>query len=636
VAPPYPPHFDNNARCEYHAGAPGHNIESCKAFKYKVQELLDRKLISFKEEGPNVKTNPLPGHASSSVNAVEEVEEMDLLKEVSKIKTPLSVVRERLIGFELFERLHSGCKDCLRNPASCQGMKESLQKLIDQGLVQIGYSRKYASIAVVESLDPTPFEIPYQRVKVEIPVKKIDPMIFHIPAPFSFKSTKEVPWNYLPNVSVGEKSISTVEPIVDNIAGIGGMTRSGRIFSLDPPNKSTANELVGSTKRKAAEEFEMEVGQSKKMVPQEGAEEFLRIIRKSDYKIIDQLGQTPSKISILSLLLSSEAHREALLKILNEAHVTKDITVDQFDGVVANITTSRYLGFNESELPSEGQDHNKALHISVKCSDNILSKVLVDTGSSLNVMPKATLAKLASEGASLRPSSLIVKAFDGSRRAVMGEVDLPILIGPQIFNITFQIMDINPAYSCLLGRPWIHAAGAVTSTLHQKLKFITGDKMIVVSGQEDMMVSHLSSFRYIEADEEAIEVPFQALEIASVTTLKIKRKKGGLAMTSWKAMKEALEEGVPLGWGKVPEVCEKKDRFGLGYRPTTKGMLGAAQKKMGTLQEIFRSAGFNYEGDVAMMEDEEDKDVLNLVHQCAPDEVLRNWKAWEIPEVVFK
>ncbi|WJX67858.1 hypothetical protein P8452_52291 [Trifolium repens] len=606
VAPPYPPHFDNNARCEYHAGAPGHNIESCKAFKYKVQELLDRKLISFKEEGPNVKTNPQPGHASSSVNAVEEVEEMDLLKEASKIKTPLSVVRERLIGFELFERLHSGCKDCLRNPASCQGMKESLQKLIDQGLVQIGYSRKYASIAVVESLDPTPFEIPYQRVKVEIPLKKIDPMIFHIPAPFSFKSTKEVPWNYLPSVYVGEKSISTVEPIVDNIAGIGGMTRSGRIFSHDPPNKSTANELVGSTKRKAAEEFEMEVGQSKKMVPQEGAEEFLRIIRKT------------------------------LLKILNEAHVTKDITVDQFDGVVANITTSRYLGFNESELPSEGQDHNKALHISVKCSDNILSEVLVDTGSSLNVMPKATLAKLACEGASLRPSSLIVKAFDGSRRAVMGEVDLPILIGPQIFNITFQIMDINPAYSCLLGRPWIHAAGAVTSTLHQKLKFITGDNMIVVSGQEDLMVSHLSSFRYIEADEEVIEVPFQALEIARVTTLKTKRKKGGLAMTLWKAMKEALEEGVPLGWGKVPEVCEKKDRFGLGYRPKTKGMLGAAQKKMGTLQEIFRSAGFNYEGHVAMMEDEEDKDVFNLVHQCAPDEVLRNWKGWEIPEVVFK
>ncbi|MCI67814.1 hypothetical protein A2U01_0089073, partial [Trifolium medium] len=48
--------------------------------------------------------------------------------------------------------------------------------------------------------------------------------------------------------------------------------------------------------------------------------------------------------------------------------------------------------------------------------------------------------------------------------------------------------------------------------------------MIMVSGQEDMMVSHLSSFRYIEADEEDVEVLFQVLDIANVTTLKTKRK----------------------------------------------------------------------------------------------------------------
>jgi hypothetical protein len=47
---PYPPSFDVNASCDYHAGSPGHDVESCRAFKYKVQELIDRKLLSFKEE----------------------------------------------------------------------------------------------------------------------------------------------------------------------------------------------------------------------------------------------------------------------------------------------------------------------------------------------------------------------------------------------------------------------------------------------------------------------------------------------------------------------------------------------------------------------------------------------------------
>lgn len=31
-----------------------------------------------------------------------------------------------------------------------------------------------------------------------------------------------------------------------------------------------------------------------------------------------------------------------------------------------------------------------------------------------------------------------------------------------------------------------------------------------------MFVSHLSSFRYIEAGEETLEIPFQSLEIAAV------------------------------------------------------------------------------------------------------------------------
>lgn len=37
----------------------------------------------------------------------------------------------------------------------------------------------------------------------------------------------------------------------------------------------------------------------------------------------------------------------------------------------------------------------------------------------------------------MRSSALIVKIFDGSRRNVIGEVELPILIGPHVLNITF-------------------------------------------------------------------------------------------------------------------------------------------------------------------------------------------------------
>ena len=50
-------------------------------------------------------------------------------------------------------------------------------------------------------------------------------------------------------------------------------------------------------------------------------EEILKIIKKSDYNVVERLGQTPSKISMLSLLLCYEAHAKALIAFLKTAHV---------------------------------------------------------------------------------------------------------------------------------------------------------------------------------------------------------------------------------------------------------------------------------------------------------------------------
>ena len=45
--------------------------------------------------------------------------------------------------------------------------------------------------------------------------------------------------------------------------------------------------------------------------------------------------------------------------------------------------------------------------------------------------------KLKYQGMPMRPSGIFVKAFDGSRKSVIGEVDLPIHVGPHFFQINF-------------------------------------------------------------------------------------------------------------------------------------------------------------------------------------------------------
>ena len=74
-------------------------------------------------------------------------------------------------------------------------------------------------------------------------------------------------------------------------------------------------------------------------------------------------------------------------------------------------------------------------------------------------------------------------------------------------------MDINPAYSCLLSQPWIHSARVVPLTLHQKLKFVVRGQLIIVSREEDILVSFSSATPYVEAVEESLEMAFQALEV---------------------------------------------------------------------------------------------------------------------------
>jgi len=161
---------------------------------------------------------------------------------------------------------------------------------------------------------------------------------------------------------------------------------------------------------------------SRKKISTEEANEFLQIIQQSEFKVIEQLNKTLARVSLLELLMNSETHRALLVNIFNEVHITQDISVEGFEGIINNITANNYLTFVDEEILVEGRGHNRALHVSIKCLDHIVAKVLIDNGSSLNVMPMATLDKLLFNASHLRPSSMVVRAFDGSRRDVKGRL----------------------------------------------------------------------------------------------------------------------------------------------------------------------------------------------------------------------
>ena len=53
----------------------------------------------------------------------------------------------------------------------------------------------------------------------------------------------------------------------------------------------------------------------------------------------------------------------------------------------------------------------------------------------------------------------------------MGQIRLPIQIDSDMVDVDFIMVDAYSPYIAIVARPWLHALGAVSSTLHQKVKY---------------------------------------------------------------------------------------------------------------------------------------------------------------------
>lgn len=95
------------------------------------------------------------------------------------------------------------------------------------------------------------------------------------------------------------------------------------------------------------------------------------------------------------------------------------------------------MSFTEDEFDSEETNHNKPLHIIVRCKEYIIAKVPIDNGSALNVLPRYILNKIPVDISHMKPNTMTTRAYDGSPRQVIINIKIELVIGPQPFQVTF-------------------------------------------------------------------------------------------------------------------------------------------------------------------------------------------------------
>ena len=135
-----------------------------------------------------------------------------------------------------------------------------------------------------------------------------------------------------------------------------GMTRTGRVYT--PEN-------LGGTSKEAA---------PKLPIVETGTDDLWRKIQAREYSVVEHVNKTHAQISILSLLQNSDAHKNALMKVLSEAYVPADITSGEMDNMVRHVLESHKITFHEDELPPEGLSHKKELHITMQFEDKFIAR----------------------------------------------------------------------------------------------------------------------------------------------------------------------------------------------------------------------------------------------------------------------
>ncbi|OIT38607.1 hypothetical protein A4A49_51672 [Nicotiana attenuata] len=227
-------------------------------------------------------------------------------------------------------------------------------------------------------------------------------------------------------------------------------------------------------------------------------------------------------------------------RILRGGTTKKDVLMKMLSGAsVPSNTSSEALAATIGKM---GLGHNKALHITVKCGDKVVSRVLVDGRSGVNTCPLYTLQELGIHLREFKESHVRVRAFDGSQKDFIGEIYLALQIGAIELPILFQEMDISSSYNLLLGRTWIYKTGAVPSTLHECMKFEWGCQGIVIHGEWSQSAYLEHAVPFIKTLD---DVAFHAIDI--MQTIEIEETEQNLGMQSPYRSKMFMREMIKYG-----------------------------------------------------------------------------------------
>ena len=115
-----------------------------------------------------------------------------------------------------------------------------------------------------------------------------------------------------------------------------------------------------------------------------------------------------------------------------------------------------------------------------------MKRVMIDQGSAAKIMYPDLYKGLGLKAENLTTYSSPLVSFKGKMVVPKGQIRLPVQAGTYVVEVDFIVVDAFSPYTTIMGRPWLHSLGAVSSTLYQKVKYPSKDQVLEIVGSQSI------------------------------------------------------------------------------------------------------------------------------------------------------
>ena len=178
------------------------------------------------------------------------------------------------------------------------------------------------------------------------------------------------------------------------------------------------------------------------------------------------------------------------------------------------------ISFTDEDVERIHHPHDDAIVITLLIADYTTRRVLVDNGSSADILYYPAFQQMRLGRDQFRPVCSPLIGFGGMKVQPVGTITLPVVVRSYPQQITrevnFLVVDCTSSYNAIIERPTLNSWKAITSTYHLSVKFPT--EYGIGQAQRDQLATRECYLAMMALDEQVQTMSIEERRVVAEPT----------------------------------------------------------------------------------------------------------------------